>query len=178
MKAVHVLRDTKQKLMLHRKDCWHPPHGARFRLATKTELASLPTCFHCAQADARDAVDCGRWEQAALEALQNKIAEPGRTPDDVREIEQIASEVQFARGFDLGNQEFDTTTFPRALAINGPLPSQLNAQAEATIASLPELVRRGPSAADQQAERDAERAERRKRRAERAARIRTTRRVA
>ena len=56
------------------------------------------------------------------------------------------------------------TTFGRPLAIDGPLPSQSIAQAEATIATLPGAVTRGPSAAEGQAKREAERAERRVRR--------------
>jgi hypothetical protein len=52
--AIYVLTETKRPLMLHRTDCPHPPHGAKFRPAASSELSVLPTCFHCAAADARD----------------------------------------------------------------------------------------------------------------------------
>ncbi len=54
MGAIYVLAETKRPLMLHRTDCSHPPHGAKFRRARPSELSVLPTCAHCAAADARD----------------------------------------------------------------------------------------------------------------------------
>jgi hypothetical protein len=41
--------------MLHRTDCWHSYGSTPYRLATKQELATLPSCYHCARKDAGEA---------------------------------------------------------------------------------------------------------------------------
>ena len=94
--------------------------------------------------------------------------------DLCRRAVQIASNVSVLHGLDPGNREVNTMLFGRSLPLEQQLPDKALAQTLATVASLPEQATRGPSAAEEEAKREAERVERRKRRDERIARIRTT----
>jgi hypothetical protein len=170
--APAVDHEAKKKAIAAGKEPPAPTAPAR-----EAELAEAQRTLEAAQEVAQErATDLQRtiasvresWKEAELAALDAVVEQMPAVLSEALEActraSQHAAVIATLHTYDPGNRGLKTTTFRRLTGAKPP--EQALAEVGAIVASLPELVTSGPSAAELQAEREAQRAEVLRRRAE------------